>query len=48
MVANTLSQEIESMDSMEYLNISRCMLAREVQTLVNNFIRLQVTRGKDF
>ena len=41
-VADALSREAESMGSLAHLQASRRPLAREVQTLANDFMRLEV------
>lgn len=43
-IMDALSQKMESMGSLAYLDIFRCPLARESQTLANNFIILQETK----
>ena len=41
-VADTLSRKAGSMGSLAHLQVSRRPLAREVQTLANDFMRLEV------
>ena len=41
-VADTLSRKAGSMGSLSYLQVSRRPLAREIQTLANDFMRLEV------
>ena len=41
-VADALSRKAGSMGSLDHLQVSRRPLAREVQTLANNFMRLEV------
>ena len=47
-VADALSRKAGSMGSLAHLQVSRRPLAREVQTLANNFMRLEVMRREDF
>ena len=47
-MADALSRKAESMGSLAHLQVSRRPLAREVQTLANNFMRLEVMRREDF
>ena len=46
-VADTLSRKAGSMGSLTHLQVSRRPLAREVQTLANDFMRLEVMRRED-
>ena len=41
-VADALSRKVGSMGSLAHLQVSRRPLAREVQTLANDFMRLEV------
>ena len=41
-VADALSRKAGSMGSLAHLQVSRCPLAREVQTLANDLMRLEV------
>ena len=41
-VADALSRKARSMGSLAYLQVSRRPLAREIQTLANDFMRLEV------
>ena len=47
-VADALSRKAGSMGSLAQLQVSRCPLAREVQTLANDFIRLEVNEKGGF
>ena len=47
-VADTLSRKAGSMGSLAHLQFSRRPLAREIQTLVNNFMRLEVKEKGGF
>ena len=41
-VADALSRKAGSMGSLAHFQVSRCLLAREVQTLANDLMRLEV------
>ena len=47
-VANALSRKAGSMGSLAHLQVSRRPLAREVQTLANDFMRLEVNEKENF
>ena len=47
-VADALSRKTRSMGSLAHLYVSRCPLAREVQTLSNDFVRLEVLEKRGF
>ena len=47
-VADALSRKAGSMGSLVHLQVSRRPLAREVQTLANDFMRLQVMEKGGF
>ena len=47
-VANALSRKAGSMGSLAHLQVSRRPLAREVQTLANDFVRLEVNEKGGF
>ena len=47
-VADALSRKAESMGSLAHLQVSRRPLAREVQTLANDFMRLEVNEKEGF
>ena len=47
-VADALSRKAESIGSLAHLQVSRRPLAREVQTLANDFMRLEVLEKKGF
>ena len=47
-VANALSRKARSMRSMAHLQVSRRPLAREVQTLANDLMRLEVLEKGGF
>ena len=47
-VADALSRKAGSMGSLAHLQVSRRPLAREVQTLANDFIRLEVNEKRGF
>ena len=47
-VADALSQKAGSMGSLAHLQVSRRPLAREVQTLANDFMRLEVNEKGGF
>ena len=47
-MADALSRKTGSMGSLAHLQISRRPLAREVQTLANDFIRLEVLKKGGF
>ena len=47
-VADALSRKTGSMGSLAHLQVSRRPLAREVQTLANDFMRLEVLVREDF
>ena len=47
-VADALSRKAESMGSLAHLQVSRRPLAREVQTLANDFMRLEVNEKGGF
>ena len=47
-VADALSQKAGSMGSLAHLQVSRRLLAREVQTLANDFMRLEVNEKRGF
>lgn len=42
-VADELTSKLENLGYLEWLELSRRPLAREVQTLTNGFMRLQLT-----
>ena len=44
-VADALSRKAESMGSLAHLQVSRRPLAREVQTLANDFMRVEVNEN---
>ena len=46
-VGDALSRKAVSMGSLAHLQASRRPLAREVQTLANDLMRLEVMRGED-
>lgn len=48
MVADALSRMPASMGSLAYLNATRRSLAREIQSLANKFIQLEVTKRGGF
>lgn len=47
MRVDALIQNPKSMESLAWLEVSRCPLAREVQTLTNSIMRLQVTNKEE-
>ena len=47
-VADALSRKTGSMGSLAHLQVSRRPLAREVQTLANDFLRLEIAEEKGF
>ena len=47
-VADALSRKAGSMGSLAHLQVSRCPFAREVQTLANDFMRLEVLEKGGF
>ena len=47
-VADALSRKAGSMGSLAHLQVSRCPLAREVQTLANDFMSLEVNEKGGF
>ena len=47
-VANALSRKVGSMGSLAHLQVSRSPLAREVQTLANDFMRLELLEKGGF
>ena len=47
-VADALSRKVGSMGSQAHLQVSRRPLAREVQTLANDFMRLEVNEKGGF
>ena len=47
-VADALSRKAGSMGSLGHLQVSRCPLAREVQTLANDIMRLEVLEKGGF
>ena len=47
-VADALSRKVESMGSLAHLQVSRRPLAREVQTLANDFMRLEILEKGGF
>ena len=47
-VADALSRKERSMGSLAHLQVSRRPLAREVQTLANDFMRLEVLEKRGF
>ena len=47
-VADALSRKTGSMGSLAHLQVSRCPLAREVQTMANDFMRLEVLEKGGF
>ena len=47
-VADAVSRKAGSMGSLAHLQVSRCPLAREVQTLANDFMRLEVLEKGGF
>ena len=48
MAADALSRKTGSMESLAHLQVSRHPLAREIQTLANNFMRLEVLEKGGF
>ena len=48
LVADALSRKAGSMGSLAHLQVSRRPLAREVQTLANDFMRLEVNEMGEF
>ena len=47
-MADSLSRKARSMGSLAHLQVSRRPLAREVQTLANDFMRLEVNEKGGF
>ena len=47
-VADALSRKAGSMGSLSHLQVSRCPLAREIQTLANDFMRLEINEKGGF
>ena len=47
-VADALSRKVGNMGSLAHLQVSRRPLAREVQTLANDFMRLEVNEKGGF
>ena len=47
-VAESLSRKAGSMESLAHLQVSRRPLAREVQTLANDFMRLEILEKGGF
>ena len=47
-VADALSRKAGSMGSLAHLQVSRCPLARELKTLANDFMRLEVLEKREF